>query len=113
MLIAKRAANAHQGGLWEFPGGKCEEGETLAESLNRELKEELGIEVESSEDVLTIDHDYGDKCVQLCCCLVTEFAGKANGLEGTLVRWATIAELEDYAFPDANQKIIAYLVSKH
>ena len=60
VLVTRRAASAHQGGLWEFPGGKLEAGETREEALIRELKEELRIDVDPFEFVITIDHSYPD-----------------------------------------------------
>ena len=61
VLVTRRAPHAHQGGLWEFPGGKLEPGESVLEALARELWEELGIEIEGSEPLLSVEHDYGDK----------------------------------------------------
>ena len=65
VLVTRRAPHAHQGGLWEFPGGKLEPGESVLEALARELWEELGIEIEGSEPLLSVEHDYGDKRVRL------------------------------------------------
>ena len=63
VLVTRRAPDAHQGGLWEFPGGKVEAGETLQEALARELREELGVLVEATEALMVLEHDYGDKQV--------------------------------------------------
>src|SRR5678816_3416575 len=65
ILITRRAAGAHQGELWEFPGGKVEEGETLALALRRELREELGISIGKTSALLEVHHDYADKSVLL------------------------------------------------
>jgi len=65
VLVALRNANAHQGGLWEFPGGKCEPGEHVSEALRREFFEEIGIEVTHDVPLCAIRHDYGDKQVRL------------------------------------------------
>ena len=65
VLVTHRAPDAHQGGLWEFPGGKVEAEETLLEALTRELREELGVSVEAAEALMVLEHDYGDKQVRL------------------------------------------------
>ena len=65
IFITKRDESQHQGGLWEFPGGKIEAGESVTEALARELREEVNIDVHSSQSLLDIEHDYGDKCVKL------------------------------------------------
>ncbi|WP_235833876.1 Nudix family hydrolase [Halopseudomonas bauzanensis] len=106
ILIAKRPDHAHQGGLWEFPGGKVEEGETRRDGLGRELLEELGIAVTEARPLLDIRHDYPDKSVRLDVWLVTGFDGEAHGAEGQPVRWVAAAELDEYAFPAANAPIV-------
>ena len=65
VFVAQRDQNAHQGGLWEFPGGKVDAGETVEAALSRELNEELGIFVDYAEPVMQIKHDYTDKIVLL------------------------------------------------
>ena len=92
ILIAKRPDDAHQGGLWEFPGGKVEAGETLTQALARELREELAIEVQSITPLIQIQHDYSDKSVLLDVCLVDGFTGIAQGNEGQPIRWVDAAE---------------------
>src|SRR3954465_8084222 len=61
ILIARRADTQHQGGLWEFPGGKVEPGEAVEAALARELQEELGITVEAARPLIKVTHDYPDK----------------------------------------------------
>lgn len=106
ILLTKRAADAHQGGLWEFPGGKVEDGETLAEALRRELREELGITIGAPEPLLEVRHDYGDKQVFLDVHVVRSFEGEAAGLEGQPLRWVPASELSNYEFPAANVPIV-------
>lgn len=106
VLIAKRPQHLHQGGLWEFPGGKVEENESLSAALVRELKEEVGIDVVSVEPFTKIHHDYGDKQVLLDVCLVKKFKGVAQSCEGQLIQWVAKKSLREYAFPNANQAII-------
>ncbi len=109
ILIAKRAATAHQGGLWEFPGGKVESGETTPMALTRELAEELGIIVHDSTQLMSVSHDYGDKQVLLDVYQVTQWAGEPHGLEGQPLAWVMPAKLGDYAFPAANDSVVAHL----
>lgn len=109
VLISRRASGVHQGGLWEFPGGKVESGETVTDALARELSEELGISVRSSAPLLEVRHDYGDKQVMLDVHEVTGWSGEPRGLEGQPLAWASLASLDTYAFPAANAPIVAVL----
>ncbi len=106
VLISRRAPDVHQGGLWEFPGGKVEAGETVELSLARELSEELDIVVKHSSPLLRVSHDYGDKRVLLDVRMVWRFEGEARSAEGQPLRWVAPAALRGYAFPEANQPII-------
>lgn len=106
ILISLRHADLHQGGLWEFPGGKIEALETAELALARELKEELNITVKVATPLITINHQYSDLTVQLKVFLVEQFSGEVKSCEGQPFKWVTPAELEDYAFPAANQSII-------
>lgn len=107
VLIAKRPEEKHQGGLWEFPGGKVEDGEAVEAALARELEEELGIRVEAARPLIQIHHDYPDKQVLLDVWEVTAFSGEPHGAEGQPLAWVESRDLPDYAFPAANQPIIA------
>ncbi len=110
ILIAKRADHQHQGGLWEFLGGKVEEGETVLDALIREFQEEVGITIETAEPLLVKHHDYGDKHVTLDVWVSTCYDGEACGKESQPIAWVPIADLKDYAFPEANQEIINQLL---
>ena len=112
ILIAKRADNQHQGGLWEFPGGKIEQGESAQQALARELHEELAIEVRASEPLVRIAHDYTDKSVVLDVWCVTAFSGEARGVEGQPLAWVSVDQLTDYEFPAANEPIIAAVLER-
>lgn len=107
VLISRRHDHLHQGGLWEFPGGKVDQGETVEQALSRELYEELGITVIDSEPLIQVTHDYGDKQVVLDVYLVTDYEGKPSGCEGQEVKVVASSSLNDYAFPAANRGIIA------
>ncbi|WP_372873410.1 8-oxo-dGTP diphosphatase MutT [Shewanella sp.] len=106
ILLAKRHGHLHQGGKWEFPGGKVEAGETTSEALKRELKEEVGLMVHSSQPYMEISHDYPDKHVLLDIHLVEDFSGEASGIEGQQIEWVSLQDIGTYQFPDANQPIL-------
>jgi len=109
LLIARRPPDTHQGGKWEFPGGKVEEGEAPLDALARELHEELGIRARTFDPLITVLHDYPDKRVRLEVWRVVSFDGVAIGLEGQEVRWVTTKGLRAYEFPDANLPVLAAL----
>lgn len=106
VLLALRPINKHQGGLWEFPGGKVEPGETVRDALCRELSKELGIQVLDASPLISIRHDYADKSVRLDVWRVIRFSGVAKGCEGQEVRWVSRFELNQYQFPAANLPIV-------
>lgn len=107
ILIARRPDHLHQGGLWEFPGGKVEAGESVHVALERELLEELGIRVSRARPLLKVSHDYTDKQVLLDVWEVSAFSGEPHGAEGQPLAWVSPRQLPEYDFPAANQPIIA------
>ena len=107
ILIARRADSQHQGGLWEFPGGKVEAGEAVEIALARELNEELGIVVTQARPLIKVRHDYPDKQVLLDVWEVDGFTGEPHGAEGQPLAWVSARELSQYDFPEANQPIVA------
>lgn len=111
VLVTRRAPDAHQGGLWEFPGGKVEADETLLEALTRELREELGVSVEAAEALMVLEHDYGDKQVRLDVHRVTRWSGEPRGLEGQPLAWQRPEKLRNWKFPAANRPILEGLLS--
>jgi 8-oxo-dGTP diphosphatase len=112
VLISKRSAKQHQGNKWEFPGGKVEDGESAQQALIREIIEELGIEITSSEHLLEITHNYkNDREVFLEIFKVTSWLGKAEGREGQPIRWVGRDELSQYEFPEANDDIVTLLTT--
>jgi 8-oxo-dGTP diphosphatase len=113
VLIALRSTAQEQGGLWEFPGGKIEAGESDMQGLVRELAEEVGIKVITAEALTNIKHNYGDKSVDLRFILVPEFCGDAVGKEGQEIKWVSMNDLSQYSFPAANQLIIPWLMKKY
>lgn len=107
VLIAKRSMDKHQGGLWEFPGGKVETGEAVQVALARELLEELGIVVTQARPLIQVRHDYPDKQVLLDVWAVFGFTGEAHGAEGQPLAWVSPEELPGFSFPAANRPIVA------
>lgn len=112
ILLAKRPEHLHQGGKWEFPGGKVEQNETVTEALIRELKEEVALNVHSSEPFMALSYDYPDKQVLLDIHTVSDFTGEAQGLEGQQIVWVDKHDLTHYDFPDANKPILTKLLAQ-
>lgn len=106
VLISRRADHRHQGGLWEFPGGKVEPGETVREALGRELREELGIAVVDARPLIRIPYDYPDRAVLLDVWRVDAFQGEPHGHEGQPLEWVPPEELPGRDFPAANRPIV-------
>ena len=109
LLLAKRPKDSHQGDLWEFPGGKVENNESVLEALKRELFEEIGITFTQACPLIRIHHNYDDKSVLLDVWSIDEFTGEAFGKEGQTINWIKKNELSLYDFPAANLPIIKAL----
>ena len=108
-MIAQRPAGKALAGRWEFPGGKRAVGESDAAALQRELREELGVEVQSCAPLLTILHDYGDRVVELRMRIVQEFSGEPRGMEAQAIRWVAVDRLDGEDILDADQPFIKAL----
>lgn len=108
-FLTKRLEHVHQGGKWEFPGGKVEAEETVHQALHRELQEEIAIDVLSCMPLLVITHDYGDKEVKLEVFLVDNFQGEPTAQEGQQQNWFSLSELSSVDFPEANIAIVEKL----
>ncbi len=93
VLIAERRCNGPLNGLWEFPGGKIGSGESAPQALQRELAEELGIDVIASRPFMELRHTYPDCTVELEFFLVTDWRGEPKGLEGQQIRWVDTSDL--------------------
>jgi len=109
LLIAQRPPEGMLGGLWEFPGGKQQPGETLPECLAREIKEELGVEIEVGEPVTTVKHSYTHFKITLYAFHCRLRRGQPQALEVADWRWVTPNQLDSFAFPRTDQQIIAAL----
>ena len=101
-LLGKRPPNGMLGGLWEFPGGKVEPGETHQEALRREIREELGGEVKVGEHVITVDHAYTHLTVTIHLYRCEWLSGKPQTLYHETLKWAPRSQFDQYAFPKAN-----------
>ena len=112
VLVALRSERQHQGGLWEFPGGKVEKGETVREALCRELYEELGIKVEAAVPFKLLDYRYVDRRVLLDVWMVTRFTGEPTARESQPLEWRAVTDLNPHEFPAANRPIISALRSE-
>jgi mutator protein MutT len=109
LLITQRHAHAHLGGLWEFPGGKREAGETCEQCLVREIGEELGVEISVGELVEEIAHDYPEKSVHLKFFRCELLAGEPQPLDCAAVKWIGKAELAAHEFPAADAQLLEKL----
>ncbi len=109
LLITQRRLSDHLGGLWEFPGGKREPEETFEDCLRRELKEELGLEVEPGELLQTVVHSYPEKTVHLNFYRCTCPLGEPQALGCAALAWVKPEQLLGYTFPAADQQLLRLL----
>ncbi len=112
ILVALRKSNAFLGGLWEFPGGKREPGESYAACVVRELREECGIDVEPVRELLPVRHDYPEKRVVLQPYLCRLKGGTPGAHASQRLKWVTLRELPLLRVPDASRPIIARLIEE-
>jgi mutator protein MutT len=109
LLITQRRAGSHLGGLWEFPGGKREPGETFEACLIREIREELGVDISVGALFEDVSHAYPEKSVRLKFFLCRLLAGEPQPLDCAAIRWVTPLELSDYEFPAADARLVGKL----
>jgi mutator protein MutT len=109
VLLAKRHRDDAQGGLWEFPGGALEPGESLRECLARELEEELGIQVEVGDEVAAIPYDYGEFVVHLYLFRARIARGEPAPLGCEEVRWVPWEEVEKLPLAPADKELLKLL----
>ena len=112
VLIDQRLEEGLLGGMWEFPGGKQEQGETIETCIARELKEELGIAVTVGAELITVDHAYSHKKLRFVVHLCDWVSGEPQPLASQQVRWVRPEDLGNYAFPAANARIIEALLGR-
>ncbi|MBK6765103.1 MAG: A/G-specific adenine glycosylase [bacterium] len=113
ILITKRPEHGMLGGLWEFPGGKLEKDESLAECVRRELREELAIDVEVGELLISVKHAYTHFRITLHCFECIHTGGELKLIHAADAKWVRPAELANYAFPKADRVVLEKLVNSH
>lgn len=111
LLIARRPAGVHLAGLWEFPGGKREAGESWEECLARELREELGIEVAVDGEVRRVRHDYPDRTIEIRFFRCRRLAGEPRPLKVAEIAWVAPSDLARYRFPPADAELVGELTA--
>ena len=109
VLLAQRPSGKHAAGLWEFPGGKVEPGESAHAALGRELREELGVDIGAIEPLIGVPWDFSEKSIFLDVYRVREFSGMAHGREGQALAWHRIDELAHVAMPPPDRPVVGAL----
>jgi len=107
-LVTRRQLGVHLEGYWEFPGGKCDPGESLEDCLRRELREELGTDAVVGNEIFMTSHDYPERSVELHF-LACELTGEPTPLLGQEIRWVMRKDLRSLQFPPADNDLIALL----
>lgn len=110
ILLARRGDGRDLAGLWEFPGGKVEPGESPHAALARELREEIGVEIGAVDPLIAVPHAYPHKRILLDVSCVRSFSGRARGLEGQALAWVPRERLHAYAMPAADRPVVAALL---
>ncbi len=111
VLIAQRPPGKMLAGRWEFPGGKLHDGEAAYDGLVRELREELGVEVQAAERLVRYQHDYPGRVVWLDMWLVHAWSGEPQGLDGQALKWVEVVRLQEEDILEADAPIVAALMS--
>ncbi len=109
ILITRRGSDVHLGGLWEFPGGKVESGESLQQALKREIFEEVGLNVDVLHEFFSVEHSYPTKNVQLHFFDCAIKAGEPEAKQVADIKWISISEFTDFDFPPADFGLIQKL----
>ena len=110
-LVTRRLKGTHLSGYWEFPGGKCEPGESHETCVMRELREELNVSSFVGAEILTTEHQYPSKCVRLYF-RTCEIEGEPEPMLGQEMRWVTREEMKAMQFPEADRDLIALLTER-
>ncbi len=107
-LVTRRLRGTHLEGCWEFPGGKCDAGETLEACLEREIREELGCGIRIEAPLLSVSHDYPDRTIELHF-FRCDLTGEPQALLGQEIRWVPGSDLRSLEFPPADEALITLL----
>ena len=108
-MICRRPEGKARAGMWEFVGGKAEQGERLEEALIRECREEIGVEIAVGAPYMTVEYDYPDIPVHLTLFYAEIISGEPRPMEGNAIAWITSDEISNYLFCPADEPIIARL----
>lgn len=109
-FVTRRHAGVHLEGYWEFPGGKCDEGETLEACLAREIREELDVDVRVGTELLAVTHDYPERVVELRF-FECEMDGEPRPMLAQEMRWVSREDLASLPFPPADNELLELLAS--
>ncbi|MCP4683260.1 MAG: (deoxy)nucleoside triphosphate pyrophosphohydrolase [Desulfobacterales bacterium] len=109
ILVSKRPEGSHLEGLWEFPGGKQEQDETLKDCLEREIEEELGLKVKADKTLFTVDHEYDSKSISLHIMSCTLLGGEPRPVQCQEIKWLDPIDLPKLEFPPPDLKVIEFL----
>ena len=112
VLIGQRVVKDNYYQKWEFPGGKLEQGESPQGALIREFREEVGIEIASSENFMVLEHNYPDRHVRLHVQIIKKFSGCASPMEGQALKWLALGDLGSVDFLQGNQAIVDALIEQ-
>ena len=107
-FVTRRHAGVHLEGYWEFPGGKCDEGETLEQCLVREIREELDVAIRVGAELLAVTHEYPERVVELRF-FEGELEGTPRPMLGQEMRWVDREGLASLPFPPADAELLALL----
>jgi 8-oxo-dGTP diphosphatase len=107
-FVTRRHAGVHLEGYWEFPGGKCEPGESSAECLVREIQEELAAPIRVGDEILSVAHDYPDRVIELRF-FECDLLGEPRAMLGQEMRWVARQDLASLTFPPADAELLAVL----
>lgn len=107
-FVTRRHAGVHLEGYWEFPGGKCDPGESLADCLIREIREELDTGIRIGRELLSCAHEYPERIVELHF-FECELDDEPKAILGQEMRWVPQAELQELQFPPADDALIELL----
>ena len=109
LLLAERPKGKHMAGGWEFPGGKREAGEERIDTLKRELKEEVGIDILEAEPLIEYEHQFPDRTIKLDLWFVTKYDGTPQSLEGQNLKWVALEDLDQVGLLEADAPMVAPL----
>ena len=112
VLVARRPRGKHMAGAWEFPGGKVRQGETPRRTLDRELREELGISVRRSTELMNYEQQYPDRLVELHFFAVEDYDGSPGGREGQEICWEYPENLGALGFLPADRPLVELLIQQ-